>query len=166
MLCTLSTSMREQEHSIEHFFPIPTSPPPLVPHSARCSVVMCVHKAYLRYYNIIYVFKFMFFFFFSYILFSSFLSARRTILLFSTHSLHFASLQAMMMIPELNWTEAKCTLAAIRPAICIILGLSHLCCIKIDAYDDFEIEPVANVDNKMNVTNELLECSREYLHTW
>lgn len=37
---------------------------------------------------------------------------------------------------------------------------------EIDAYDDFEIEPVANVDNKMNVTNELLECSREYLHMW
>lgn len=165
MLCALSTSMREQEHSIEHFFPIPTSPPPLVPHSARCSVVMCVHKAYLRYYNIIYVFKFMFFFF-SYIFYFPLSSPRAGLSSCFPHTLCIASLRAMMTIPELNWTEAKCTLAAMRPAICIILGLSHLRCIEIDAYDDFEIEPVANVDNKMNVTNELLECSREYLHMW
>lgn len=110
MLCcarSFDFDARTRAQHRTHFFPIATSPPPLVPHSARCSVVMCVHKglfAILQYYLCVQIHVFLFF---SYSLFSSFLSARRTILLFSfsTHSLHLPRFKLWWWY--LNWIEPK-----------------------------------------------------------
>lgn len=107
-----------------------TSPPPL-------EVVLCLHKAYLRYYNIIYVFKFMFLF-------------RSSLFFYAWFPLR----ACMMMI--LNWIELEnnnyLQYSSVTPLredrwIRWMLKLSQLLMLII----------------KMNVTNELAS-SREYLH--